>query len=66
MRFIELLEDSLAMKAEKNMLPLQPGDVPVTYADVDDLVKDVGFKPNTPIEIGIERFVKWYRSYYHV
>ncbi len=65
MHFIELLEDCLAMKAEKNLLPLQPGDVPVTYADVDDLVKDVGFKPNTPIEIGIERFVKWYRSYYH-
>jgi UDP-glucuronate 4-epimerase len=66
MRFIEVLEDCLAMKAEKNMLPLQPGDVPITYADVDDLMKDVGFKPNTTIEIGIERFVKWYRSYYQV
>jgi UDP-glucuronate 4-epimerase len=66
MRFIEALEDCLAMKAEKNLLPLQPGDVPVTYADVDDLVKDVGFKPNTPIESGIERFIKWYRSYYEV
>lgn len=64
--FIELLEDCLGMKAKKNMLPLQPGDVPVTYADVDDLVRDVGFKPNTPIEVGIVRFVEWYRSYYNV
>ncbi|MHC5736458.1 NAD-dependent epimerase [Nostoc sp.] len=64
MRFIEVLEDCLGMKAEKNLLPLQPGDVPVTYADVDDLVKDVGFRPSTPIEVGIERFVGWYCSYY--
>jgi UDP-glucuronate 4-epimerase len=48
------------------MLSLQPGDVPVTYADIDDLFNDVGFKPNTPIEIGIERFVDWYRSYYNI
>jgi UDP-glucuronate 4-epimerase len=66
MRFIEVLEDHLGMKAVKNMLPLQPGDVPATYADVDDLVRDVGFKPSTPIEAGIERFVTWYRSYYRV
>ena len=66
MRFIEALEDCLAMKAEKNMLPIQPGDVPITYADVDELIKDVGFKPNTTVEVGIERFVKWYRSYYQV
>ncbi len=64
MRFIEVLEDCLGMKAQKNFLPLQPGDVPVTYADVDDLVKDVGFRPSTPIEVGIERFVAWYCSYY--
>ncbi|MDF5706269.1 MAG: NAD-dependent epimerase [Nostoc sp. S4] len=64
MRFIEVLEDCLGMKAEKNLLPLQPGDVPVTYADVDDLVQDVGFRPSTPIEVGIERFVAWYSSYY--
>jgi UDP-glucuronate 4-epimerase len=56
----------LGRKAEKNILPLQAGDVPVTYADVDDLVKDVGFKPSTPIEVGIERFIAWYRSYYNV
>jgi UDP-glucuronate 4-epimerase len=66
MRFIEVLEDCLGRKAEKNILPLQAGDVPVTYADVDDLVKDVGFKPSTPIEVGIERFIAWYRSYYNV
>ena len=66
MHFIEALESCLGMHAEKKMLPLQPGDVPVTYADVDDLVRDVGFKPNTPIEVGIQHFVTWYRSYYQV
>jgi UDP-glucuronate 4-epimerase len=66
MRFIEVLEAHLGVKAVKNMLPLQSGDVPATYADVDDLVRDVGFKPSTPIEVGIERFVTWYRSYYRV
>jgi len=66
LRFIEVLEGRLGVKAVKNMLPLQPGDVPATYADVDDLVRDVGFKPGTPIEVGIERFVTWYRSYYRV
>lgn len=66
MRFIEVLENRLGVKAEKNLLPLQPGDVPATYADVDELVRDVGFKPSTPIEVGIERFVAWYRSYYKV
>jgi UDP-glucuronate 4-epimerase len=64
MHFIEVLEDCLGKKAEKNMLPLQPGDVLATYADVDDLVQDVGFKPNTSIETGVERFVAWYREYY--
>jgi len=66
MRFIEVLENHLGVKAVKNMLPLQPGDVPATCADVDELVRDVGFKPSTPIEVGIERFVSWYRSYYRV
>jgi UDP-glucuronate 4-epimerase len=64
MRFIEVLENCLGIKAQKNLLPLQPGDVPVTYADVDDLANDVDFRPNTPIEVGIERFVAWYCSYY--
>jgi UDP-glucuronate 4-epimerase len=64
MKFIEVLEDCLGRKAEKNLLPMQPGDVPETYADVDDLVNDVGFKPSTPIEEGIKKFVEWYQNYY--
>ncbi len=64
MTFIEVLEDCLGAKAVKNLLPLQPGDVPATYADIDDLSKDVGFKPSTPIEDGIKKFVEWYREYY--
>jgi len=64
LRFIEVLEGQLGRKAEKTMLPLQPGDVHATWADVEDLVRDVGFKPSTPIEVGIERFVRWYRAYY--
>ncbi len=66
MRFIEIIEESLGMKAVKNLLPLQPGDVPATYADIDDLVRDVGFKPATPLETGIPRFVQWYRDYFKV
>jgi len=66
MRFIDLLEKNLGKKAMKNMLPMQPGDVPITYADVDDLMKDEGFKPCTSIEKGINKFVEWYRSYYRV
>jgi len=64
MHFIGVLEDCLGKKAEKNLLPIQAGDVPATYADVDDLIKDVGFKPSTLIEEGIKKFVDWYRSYY--
>lgn len=66
LRFIEVLEQTLGKKAEKRMLPLQAGDVPATYADVDDLMRDVGFKPSTAIEVGIARFVEWYREYYKV
>jgi UDP-glucuronate 4-epimerase len=66
MRFIEVLEGCLGKKAEKDLLPMQAGDVPATYADIDDLMKDVDFKPSTSIEVGIERFVSWYRSYYKV
>ncbi len=66
LRMIEILEETLGMKAEKNMLPMQPGDVPATYADVDALVEDVGFKPGTPLETGIARFVEWYRDFYRV
>ena len=66
LRFIEIIEDKLGKKAVKNLLPIQPGDVPATYADVDDLMVAVGFKPNTPIEEGIEKFVKWFISYYKI
>ena len=66
MRVIELLEETLGKKAEKHLQPLQPGDVPSTYADVEDMVKHVSFKPDTPIEVGIRRFVEWYRGYYRV
>ncbi len=66
MYFIELLENYLGKKANKNFLPIQFGDLPITYADIDNLVRDVGFKPNTQIESGIENFVLWYRSYYQV
>ncbi|MDX9715157.1 MAG: NAD-dependent epimerase [Dissulfurispiraceae bacterium] len=66
MRYIEVLEDNLGKKAQKNMMPMQPGDVPATYADVHDLTKDVGFKPATTIETGIKNFVEWYREYYKV
>lgn len=62
--FIEVLEDCLGTKAVKKLLPMQPGDVPETYANIDDLQKDVGFKPSTSIEVGIPRFVEWYRSFY--
>ena len=64
MHFIACIETALGREAKKNFLPLQPGDVPKTFADVDDLVADIGFKPATPIEEGIARFVEWYRSYY--
>ncbi|OPY91034.1 MAG: UDP-glucose 4-epimerase [Syntrophus sp. PtaU1.Bin208] len=62
--FIEVLENCLGKKTEKNFLPLQAGDVPATYADVDDLMRDVGFQPETSIEEGLRRFVAWYREYY--
>ena len=62
--FIDCLERALGRKATRNLLPLQPGDVEATYADVDDLAAAVGFRPKTPIEDGIARFVEWYRSFY--
>lgn len=63
-RYIECIERSLGRKAQKNLLPLQPGDVPDTFADIDDLVRDVGYRPATPVEVGVERFVRWYVDYY--
>ena len=64
MRFIETLERFLGKSVEKNLLPMQPGDVPDTYANVEALISDVGYKPNTSIEQGVEQFVKWYLEYY--
>ena len=65
-RFIEVVEEALGQKAEKNMMPMQPGDVPATYADIDQLEAAVGFRPSTSIEHGVRRFVQWYRDYYQV
>lgn len=66
LRYIEVLEDCLGRKAERNLLPLQPGDVPDTYADVSALSRDTGYAPSTPIEVGVRRFVDWYRQFYGV
>jgi UDP-glucuronate 4-epimerase len=66
MRYIEVLEECLGRQAEKNLLPLQAGDVPDTWADVEDLVADVGYRPATPVETGVRRFVDWYVDYYGV
>src|SRR5947209_13483292 len=64
MKVIEVLEKCLGKTARRNMLPMQPGDVPATFADVDDLMRDTGFRPGTPIEVGLERFVRWYQTHY--
>ncbi|HUE15077.1 MAG TPA: NAD-dependent epimerase [Planctomycetaceae bacterium] len=66
MRLIALVENCVGKQARKNFLPMQPGDVLETYADVDDLMRDVGFRPCTPIEVGLARFVDWYRAYHNV
>ncbi len=66
LRYIEVLEDCLGRKAQKNLLPLQLGDVPDTWANVDDLVADVGYQPSTPVEVGVRNFVDWYLDYYKV
>ena len=63
---VRLLEEALGKKAKRELLPMQPGDVPATYADVDDLMRDVDFKPATPIAEGIRRFIEWYRAYHRV
>ncbi|HEX5170075.1 MAG TPA: NAD-dependent epimerase/dehydratase family protein, partial [Cyclobacteriaceae bacterium] len=64
LRFIEAVEEKLGKKAIRNYLPLQEGDVPETYADVDDLMKEVDFKPSTTIEFGVGKFIDWYKEYY--
>jgi UDP-glucuronate 4-epimerase len=66
LRLIAILEECLGRKALKQLLPMQPGDVPATYADVDQLARDVDFAPSTPLEIGVDRFVRWYREYYGI
>jgi UDP-glucuronate 4-epimerase len=66
LRYIEVLEDCLGRKAERVLKPLQPGDVPDTFADVTELIADVGYHPGTPIETGVRNFVDWYREYYAV
>jgi len=63
MDFISAIEKALGKEARKNFLPMQPGDVPATYADVDDLMKDVGFAPSTSIQDGIDKFVEWFKTY---
>ena len=62
--YIEALESALGRSTTKNLLPMQPGDVPDTYADVDDLVADLGYRPSTPIEVGVAKFAEWFKSYY--
>ncbi|MFN4089377.1 MAG: hypothetical protein ACK4QW_10105 [Alphaproteobacteria bacterium] len=64
LRYIEVIEESLGRKATLNLLPMQPGDVPDTAADVEDLARDTGYRPSTPVEVGVARFVEWYRDYY--
>jgi UDP-glucuronate 4-epimerase len=64
MKFIDIIEDKIGRKAVRNMMSIQQGDVPETYADVDDLMREVDFKPSTPIETGIGKFVDWYKTYY--
>jgi UDP-glucuronate 4-epimerase len=64
LRYIEVIEQCLGRTASKNLLPLQPGDVPETFADIDDLVSDVGYRPATPVEVGVRRFVDWFCEYY--
>ena len=66
MDFIASIETAVGRKAIKNFLPMQPGDVPTTYANIDALERDTGFSPHTPIGEGVRRFVAWYRGYYNV
>ena len=66
MDFIKAIEKTLEKKAKKNMLPIQPGDVPATWADVADLVEDFDYRPQTPIRRGVEHFIKWYRQFYEI
>ncbi len=64
LKFIEIIESEMGQTAQKNWLPMQPGDVPITYADISSLAQDIGFQPSTPIETGIHQFVQWYQQFY--
>ena len=64
--FINAIEEELGVTATREMMPLQPGDVPITYADVSDLATDLGYQPNTDVQEGIRNFVNWYKEYYSV
>ena len=66
MDFIECIEEELEMEADKEFKPMQPGDVKITYADVEDLIEDIGYAPDTPLEEGVKKFIEWYRDYYEV
>jgi UDP-glucuronate 4-epimerase len=66
MDVVGLLEQAIGKKAARELLPMQPGDVPATYADVDDLMREVGFRPATPIAEGIARFIAWYKEYHRI
>ncbi len=66
MDYIACIEEATGKEAIKEFLPMQPGDVPVTFADIDDLQRDIGFRPDTPLDVGMERFVAWYREFYGV
>jgi UDP-glucuronate 4-epimerase len=66
LKFIEIIEEKTGKKAKKDMQPMQPGDVPATWADVEDLMRDTGFSPSTPLEKGVEKFVNWFREYYNL
>ena len=63
-RYIEILEECLGVEAKKELLPLQPGDVIASWADVGDIARDMGYHPATPVEVGVPRFVEWYREFY--
>jgi len=66
MDFIEAIEQTLGKQAQKNMMPIQPGDVPATWADVSDLVEDLDYQPNTTVQEGVQRFITWYKDFYHI
>ena len=66
MDFVRIIEEHLGIEAKKNFMPMQAGDVAATYADVDDLISDLGYRPGTSLEYGVSEFVKWYREFYGV